>query len=200
MSQLNDPQIRAAYHQRRLARHHANPDVVVVDELGIQHGRCRADIAVINGHLAGFEIKSDVDSLMRLQAQVDGYNAVFDRVSLVVTERHLSHAEGLIPDWWGLVSASQGSRGAIHFSTVRRARRNDLVDDFAVAQLIWREEAKEILLGLGMDERELRGNRATLYGHLLNRLSSHELRDAVRQKMKNRQAWRGPSSPSSSGG
>lgn len=200
MTQLNDPQIRAAYHRQRLVRHHADPNAVVVDELGIQHGRCRADIAVINGHLAGIEIKSDVDSLMRLRAQVDGYNAVFDRVSLVVTERHLSHAEGLVPEWWGLVSASRGSRGAIHFLTIRRPRRNDLVEDLAVAQLIWREEAREILLGLGMEERELRGNRATLYGYLLNRLSSHELRDAVRQKMKSRREWRGPSSPSPNGG
>ena len=121
---MNDLQIRTAYHRRRLWRHHADPSTLVVDELGLQHGKCRADIAVVNGHLIGHEIKSDIDSLDRLSSQVDGYNAVFDRVSVVVTERHLKGAISLVPEWWGVVAAAQGSRGGIHFTTIgQRVKR-----------------------------------------------------------------------------
>ncbi len=63
---MNDPEIRRAYHRLRLARHHRDPNTLVVDELGLQHGESRADIAVVNGHLLGVEIKSDVDTLIAL--------------------------------------------------------------------------------------------------------------------------------------
>ncbi len=190
---LNDREMRAAYHRKRLRQFHVNPAAVVVDELGLQHGKCRADIAVVNGHLAGYEIKSDLDSLTRLYSQVDGYSAVFDRVTLVVTERHLQQATELIPKWWGLVSTHRGSRGGIHFDTVRRARRNPQVDDFCVAQLLWREEVKDILAGLGVEEKQLRGNRAELYGLLVSRLKARDLRECVRARMKSRLDWRCPS-------
>jgi hypothetical protein len=180
---LDDSQMRAAYHRKRLKRHHSDSSTVVVDELGLQHGKFRADIAVVNGHLAGFEIKSDVDQLTRLSSQVDGYGAVFDRVTLIVTDRHLRRAAELVPNWWGLVTTHRGPRGGIHFTTARQARRNPQVDDFCVAQL----------LDLGVDGAQLRGNRATLYGLLVSRLNSRELRARVRQKMKTRPDWRCPS-------
>lgn len=189
---LNDSQMRAAYHRKRLQRHHSDPAAVVVDELGLQHGRFRADIAVVNGHLAGYEIKSDFDRLDRLSAQVDGYGAVFDRITLIATSKHLEEAVALVPEWWGLVSTQQGPRGGIRFATIRQARRNPDVNDLCVAQLLWREEAREILLHLGTEERQLRGNRAALYGLLVSRVSSRELRERVREKMKSRSDWRCP--------
>jgi len=63
---MNDAGIRRNLHCKKLRRHHVDPDTLVVDELGLKHGKCRADIAVINGHLMGYEIKSDDDSLRRL--------------------------------------------------------------------------------------------------------------------------------------
>ena len=195
-SAMNDYQIRAALHRRRLSRHHRDPHTLVLDELGLQHGKCRADIALVNGHLVGIEIKSDVDSLYRLSTQVESYNAVFDRISLVLTRCHLEAAVPLVPEWWGLVLAKKGPRGGIDFTTIRRAQRNAGVDDFSVAQLLWRDEAKEILLELGLEERELRGNRTALYRQLLDRLSSSELRGCVRHKLKCRPEWRDHERPS----
>ena len=189
---LDDHHIRIAYHNKRLRKHHTNPATVVVDELGLQHGRFRADIAVVNGHLAGFEIKSDFDSLSRLASQAEGYSSVFDRVTLVLTGRHAVEAKSLIPDWWGLVSARRGTRGGIHFVTTRPCSRNPAVNNICVAQLLWREEAREILLGLGVEERSLRGNRQSLYEQLVSQLSTRELREQVRQKMKSRSDWRRP--------
>jgi len=190
---LNDGQMRAAYHRQCLRRWHADSGTLVVDELGLQHGRIRADIAVVNGHLAGFEIKSDFDRLDRLPSQVDGYSAVFDRATLIATPRHLERAEALIPGWWGLVEASQGPCGGVRFATRRRARHNPSVDDFSVAQLLWRTEAQEVLMDLGVEPRALRGNRASLYRLLVSRLSSRELRERVRERMKSRPEWRCPS-------
>jgi len=73
---MNDLEIRGSFHRKKLRLQHAHVDTLVVDELGLNHGECRADIAVINGHLVGYEIKSNKDSLRRLEGQVNSYNAV----------------------------------------------------------------------------------------------------------------------------
>lgn len=190
MHRLNDQQIRFAYHSKCLRKHHTDSETVVVDELGLQHGRFRADIAVVNGHLAGFEIKSDFDRLIRLHSQVEGYSSVFDRVTLILTDKHAAKATSLIPEWWGLVCVRRGPRGGIHFATTRPCRTNPVVNSICVAQLLWREEAREILLELGVEEHKLRGNRQSLYEQLVGQLSTRQLRERVREKMKSRSDWR----------
>src|SRR4051812_32014446 len=71
MSPSTDSEIRAALHRKALrAFHHCN-DTLVIDELGIAHAKARIDVAVINGCLHGFEIKSAADTLTRLPRQLE---------------------------------------------------------------------------------------------------------------------------------
>lgn len=189
---MNDSQIRASFHQKCLRKHHRDPSTLVVDELGLRHGKCRADIAVINGHLIGYEIKSDVDSLRRLSDQIDSYNAVFDRVSAVVAECHLSEAVAMLPEWWGVISVREGQCGTTHFESIRRSKQNIHVDDYAIAQLLWRNEAQEILVNLGIHGKQLQEKRSNLYGYIVNELDSSELRKTVKQYLMKRTNWRHP--------
>jgi hypothetical protein len=79
---------------------HSETPTVILHELKIPRPSARVDIAVVNGELSAFEIKSDVDSLFRLPRQVLSFDSVFDRVSLVTTEKHLQRARAVIPRWW----------------------------------------------------------------------------------------------------
>ena len=189
-TEMKDTLIRRGIHRKLLRKHHACTGTLVVDELGIKHGRRRADIAVIGGHLNGFEIKSDKDSLCRFEGQVRVYNAVFDHATLVTTQRHMAKAQMMIPEWWGIILCSMGARGAVKFRTVRRARRNPSVDLISVAELLWRDEAQTVLRGRGAPERLLREQRSVLYDHLVNSLSAADLRRTVRECLKNRRNWR----------
>ncbi len=190
---MNDLQIRTSFHKKCLRKHHFDSSTIVVDELGLRHGKCRADIAIINGHLIGYEIKSDVDSLRRLDGQIASYNAVFDRVFVIVAERHLNEAIAMLPEWWGIISVTEGQRGAVNFKTVRRPKRNTCVDNYAVAQLLWRNEAREILENLGIHGKQLREKRANLYIRIVSRLDSSELRATIREYLMKRINWRHPS-------
>jgi len=189
---MNDAQIRCYFHSKKLRRYHADPDTLVVDELGLKHGSCRADIAVINGQLIGYEIKSDDDSLRRLAEQVDTYSAVFDRATVVVGGRHLKNVNKRTPRWWGITAAVKGQRGAIHFETVRQAGLNPSADEFAVAQLLWRNEAEEELAKRGVAGRILRQKRSVLYRELVDLLDAPELRNVVRERLKSRTDWKRP--------
>lgn len=189
---MNDSLIRKYFHAKKLWRHHANEDTLVLDELGLLHGKSRADIAVINGHLAGFEIKSNDDSLARLDEQVEAYSAVFDRATVVVGTRHATAVQGMIPHWWGLTVCTQGQRGAVHFETVRKTETNKNVDPVSVARLLWHNEAADILSQKNVSPRLLRRPRAVLYESLADMLDINELRKMVRTCLKNRKTWRCP--------
>jgi hypothetical protein len=128
-----------------LRRHHSSAGTLVLDELGLMHGACRADIAIVNGRLVGYEIKSEKDSLYRLKNQITAYDAVFDSIAIIVSERHRSTVLRCVPKHWGIVLSKQGKRGAIHFTKERKPRQNPRVNPMSVAQLLWRNEVVEIL-------------------------------------------------------
>lgn len=191
-SRLNDRKVRGSLHQKVLRRHHVRSDTLVIDELGLNHGRYRADVAVINGHLIGFEIKSDEDTLARLEEQIRAYDAVFDRSTAVVGRRHVSKAMTTLPKWWGVMMADLGPRGAVRFKSIRQATRNRSVNPFSVAQLLWRDEAETILVERGAPRRLLRQPRAALYKELTSVLPLADLQEKVRDCLRSRRNWRRP--------
>jgi hypothetical protein len=193
---MNDIEIRQNFHKKRLRRQHAQKDTLVIDELGLNHGKCRADIAVVNGQFVGYEIKSNNDSLRRLEEQVKSYNAVFDKVSIIVGDRYIKSIQNYIPEWWGVIVSIKGPRGAVNFNIVREAQTNKNIDPISIAQLLWRNEAAEILFQKKLPPKILRQPRDVLYEQLADLLTTNELRKIVRDYLKKRRNWRCPVSPS----
>ena len=70
---LGDSDIRAVPRSSLFFKHLDEADTVVIEELGLCRGQVRVDVAVVNGLLHGYEIKSDRDSLRRLGVQVEVY-------------------------------------------------------------------------------------------------------------------------------
>ena len=162
MRRLRDSDIRQAAYRRLLTHARACPDTLVIDELGLDHGNCRIDIAVINGHIRGVEIKAEADTLERLPRQVAAYGEVVDKALLIVDPKHLASAMTMVPDWWGIMVAERGATQGVRFRRVRPERANKGIDPLILARLLWRPEAQAILRSLGVSERELRAPRATL--------------------------------------
>jgi hypothetical protein len=196
---MNDALIRENFHRKVLRRHHSATDVLVLDEFGLMHGKCRADIALVNGRLIGYEIKSDQDSLDRLEEQVAAYSAVFDRATLVVGERHAKSARSLVPRWWGVVVGHQRSVHEVSFKTLRSAELNRGVKPYALAQLLWSNEARALLEELGEPPKVCRQRRSVLYERLVDLLSLAELRRRVTRCLKMRKDWRSSVPPVPSG-
>jgi hypothetical protein len=187
---MNDPSIRKAVHSRIVKYHYNSPNSLVVDELGILHGKSRIDIAVINGSIHGYEIKSEEDHLSRLAGQVVSYNAVFDKLTLIVAEKHFKKALTSIPGWWGVIVACKGKRGGIKLERHKNAKTNQNIDPISVAKLLWRAEAVDLLASSGCSGRDLSGNRLTLYQRIVDRFSLGELQFFVRKALKERVNWR----------
>jgi hypothetical protein len=186
---MRDRDVRNALH-RALRASHDDPNTLVLDELGLRHGRCRVDVAVVNGSLHGYELKSDSDTLLRLPFQVETYGKVLDKATLVVGERHASNAIPDLPEWWGVKVAISGPRGGIVFQNYRPACVNSDIEPIALAELLWKAEVTEILLSLGFTGAVLRKPRAFQYELLADALVIDELRHTVRNCLKARENWR----------
>lgn len=187
---LRDSDVRHAAYGRLLIHAQACPDTLVIDELGLDHGGCRIDIAVINGHIRGIEIKAEADTLARLPRQVAAYGDVVDKASLIVAPKHLEPAMAIVPNWWGIIVAERGVTRGVKFRRIRPERVNKGVDPLILARLLWRPEAQAILRELGVLERELRAPREALYQMLVTKMPLRRLARTVRETLKVRTMWR----------
>lgn len=196
---MNDAQMRIATKQALFIQHLGDAETVIFEELGVQHGFSRIDLAVVNGELQGFELKSDKDTLARLPEQIESYGRVFDRVTLVVGERHLRRAADIVPDWWGIRVARTES-GKLQFSDFKHAMRNPSPDPACIVALLWREEALNCLEELGVAAGLRSKPRRDIYSILVKETNLDLLCHKVRMCLKQRANWRSGATRLSCGG
>ncbi|MCA9627891.1 MAG: sce7726 family protein [Myxococcales bacterium] len=181
---LRDADIRPALRSSLLGKHADEADTVIVEELGVCRGRVRVDLAVVNGTLHGYEIKSDRDSLRRLEGQVDIYSKVLDRATLIASARHLDEATELLPSWWGVQRVELGARGMPRFRVVRRERKNPSRDARALVELLWLDDALALLEEHGA-ARGVRGKpRWAVWDRVCEVLDIDVIAGAVRATLK----------------
>jgi len=175
ISQTNDLMIRTLLRGILEEKHSKDNKVRIIEELGVHHGNARVDIAVVNGIMHGYEIKSDLDTLLRLPEQIEVYNSVFDKMTL-------------------------DENGVVTFNTIREEETNEDQNKLSVAKLLWREEALGILEE--MDEANgLRSKpRDLIYSKLSTVLDQETLGKKVRETIFFRTAWRSESPLMSYGG
>lgn len=170
-------------------KYRSDPDTVIIEELGLCQGISRVDIAIVNGSIHGFEIKSDQDTLKRLPGQVEIYSRSLDEVTLVVGSKHLKEAMNLVPKWWGIITAKE-TEETTNLSMRRKRKPNPSPDPFAIVQLLWREEVFQALEERGLHRGLASKPRTVLWNKLAECLSFEELGSLVRFTLKSRGNWR----------
>lgn len=180
---LRDSDIRPALRQLVQELEADSPNSVVIEELGLNMGAVRVDVAVVNGIMHAYEIKSDFDSLRRLSRQAAHYGKCFDRVSLVFGPKHLELARKAVPSWWGLMRVMPGENGPI-IRTVRKGRQNPGREARALIELLWREETLALLEHKGAAKGMRSKPREVLWDRAAEILALEEISDAVRAHLK----------------
>lgn len=189
MTSMLDADVRRALHAALLELHRDElSSTMFVDEFDLC-GRARCDVAVFNGAVSGYELKSASDSLRRLPGQVQTYSQVLDFATLVVADSHAEQAAQLVPDWWGYIVAVWEDDGVV-LQSRRRAMPNPSPDPGSIALLLWRDEALAELQRRGLDRGRRSWPRARLCAALAAELEVDELRAAVRTRLKAREGWR----------
>lgn len=187
---MGDQEIRYALHTKWIApKYLQEPQARAVDELVLLQGKHRVDVAVLHDEFHAFEIKSANDTLERLPAQQACYSKVFDRITLVIDERHVEEAVKIVPKNWGLIAVSKrGDEPSM--DEIWPARRNFDQDALFLSQLLWREEAIAVLAERNLVRGFRSKPRRVLWRAVAEKIPLHELRVAVREKLKARTDWR----------
>lgn len=186
---MKDIDIRKALFEGALKQHQNEPDTRIVEELGLNHGQARIDVAVVNGVIHGFEIKSQKDTLDRLPLQLPVYSSSLDYVTLVVHESHVKKACDIIPRWWG-VQVVKGSAENVTFHKRRSSKPNPAINLLYLLRLLWRSEAYQILVEAGITRGYKSKSKELIYDKILKTLAPDDVGAKVRSALKQRENWR----------
>lgn len=105
-------------------------------------GRCKADLVILNGTATAYEIKSERDSLNRLERQLQAYRQVFAKVYVIAGENHVDEIFGTVPPDVGILKLHDRYR----ISELREAEdRAERTSSSAIFDAIRLTEAKQIL-------------------------------------------------------
>ena len=155
----------------KLAEIFKNKDYVAAFEVKAKSSR--ADFLVINGHTKCFEIKSQIDTLYRLEKQTKDYGDVFEFNTAVIDKKHLKAVSLLIPEYYGIWYFS-GAKKIMH----REARLSPCLNHKAQLNLFTKKELKKYFGGEG--DLELIMN--TFSGEQINQ----KLKDALKARYNQR--------------
>jgi hypothetical protein len=188
---MGDADVRRVLRDQLDRSYASDGSTVIVEELGLCRGTVRVDIAVINGTLKGYEIKSAQDTLRRLPVQAATYNRVFDTMTIVVADRHLRAAETMIPNWWGIqIVTAHDSSSPLVIEHARGESANLGVDPSSLVQLLWRDEVLELLGQMNWSKSLRSKPRRVLWEVLARTAPLSELKDMVLTRLKSRSRWR----------
>ncbi|MFK8251970.1 sce7726 family protein [Ancylobacter terrae] len=117
---LREPHIKAAVIDALFKEGFVDDDAVLISELPVAGWSRRADLVLANGRLIAFEIKSQADSLQRLEAQVKAYQGVMEGVTVVADPRHAHEILKAADSTVGVFQIEAGSDGAAQITLLRK--------------------------------------------------------------------------------
>ena len=162
----------------------------IIEELGIDHGAVRADVVAISeGFMHGYEIKSDKDNLMRLNHQINAYNKVFDKITLVVGKKHIIECISIVPEWWGIQLATEEDNN-IRIYNIRTPKKHKEQSSVSIARLLWRQEALDILKEQEHDKGVRSKPREYIYERMSHTLEQQEIKNKAISAFRFRNDWR----------
>lgn len=182
---MRELDVRKVLNKEIIGMFHDDPETLIINEFGVCQGKAIVDVAVINGNIHGFEIKSASDNLERLPSQLELYNKVLETMTIVSSENHIEQVEQIVPKWWGILKANQNKDG-IYIEQIRKRGLNPGIDPYSLAQLLWHDEALEILEENEMADGIRSKPRRYIWLALANNIPLPELSQIVRDKLKQR--------------
>ncbi|GJM30949.1 MAG: hypothetical protein DHS20C17_35840 [Cyclobacteriaceae bacterium] len=119
-------------------------------------GNCKADYVILNGTATVYEIKSERDTLSRLERQIAAYMKVFAKVNVIVGENHIDSVFNLVPKEVGVLKLSNR-----HQITTLQEGKNvpERTCPATIFEAIQLKEAKIILEDFGVEVRNVPNTR-----------------------------------------
>lgn len=136
---------KAALTHKILLGKHSLHTASMINEFRV--GECKADVAILNGTATVYEVKSERDSLARLERQIRAYARVFAKVYVIASESHIRAVLNSVPESVGILCLNRRHQ----ISTLREALdQPEQTSPEAIFDAIRTEEARLILSSCGI--------------------------------------------------
>ena len=159
----------------------------IIEEMGIENGTARIDLAVISDRLSGYEIKSDFDNALRLVNQIHSYNRVFEHICIVTGPLSGIAIERILPSWWGIIRAERGEDGSLKLNEVRPPVSNKHRDVYSLLTLFKRDELNALATRYGVAKKIINGAKQSLIDALATIIpldaANHEATQAIKSRV-----------------
>jgi hypothetical protein len=164
---------------------HAHDDSIqVLEEMRIENGAARIDMAVIADSICGYEIKSDFDNTSRLFNQIHSYNRTFDLIYIVTGPESAKMLNGCLPSWWGVLHGERDEEGAVHLKELKQPAPNSSRDPFSLLMLLKREELNDLAKHQQLSPKTIKGTKFNLLDSMASSIPLDEISHFVTHQLK----------------
>lgn len=184
---LNDNGVRNLLIDELNNKYKNDPDTRIINELGINNGESRVDVAVVNGIIHGYEIKSDFDTLARLPRQMAYYNKLFQRMTIVSSRKYYQQVYELVPKWWGIKIISHDGMRLIE---KRKGRKQSAQDKDSLLRLLWKKDLEDFIDVMGYPKRMKKLKKHQLLEVFSEEADVYTIQQHVYKSLKTRENWR----------
>ncbi|AEX53751.1 phage protein [Rahnella aquatilis CIP 78.65 = ATCC 33071] len=158
-------------------------NATLINEMVVANWSRRVDLAIANGHLQAFEIKSDFDTLKRLDGQLATFTSRFEKVTVVCSSRFTYEVTKKVQPDVGIIEFSNTIRG-VKFKVVQRGRLSNINNKRVFLGFLLKKELAKILL-----ENEIytqNGSSRSYLENLAENISLAKIRDFTLRAIKTR--------------
>lgn len=117
-------------------------DEVTIFEMKVKNSRI--DIGRINGSSYVYEIKTELDSLNKLEKQLRDYSEVFEYINIVIHPKHLKRCKNIIPEFCGIITYETNPKEC-KFINVKKAKKNPLINSCTQIQTLTSKDLEYII-------------------------------------------------------
>lgn len=176
---LGDKEIRFALIER--LKKASNSPKAILEELRVHNGNAIADVVAVYKDLHCYEIKSDKDSIERVEKQAKYYDLVFRKTTLVTTEKHAARATKYTPDHWGIVVV-RINEGNVSFIPKRKAELSPAFNKQLALLTLWKSELTALAEPISSSNLT-KLSRKTLAEMLANNLSDLKISQDISKQL-----------------
>ncbi|PEK69621.1 sce7726 family protein [Bacillus pseudomycoides] len=185
---LRDRDVRKKLLQLLQLQYGKDEQTRIINELGMDFGASRVDVAVVNGILHGYEIKSESDNLNRLPRQMSYYNRLFEQMTIVVDESHYQEIINIVPPWWGIMLVKK-KKNDFQLVPKREGRKNNSQEKEILLKLLWKRELEKFIDVFHYPKRMKRLRKDKLVEQFQEQ-ELYAIREFVYHALKVRENWR----------
>lgn len=156
-------------------------DEVTFFEMNVN--KSRVDLGRVNGKSLAYEIKTELDTVYRLEKQINDYMKVFEYVNIITHKTHTKKIIDLVPQICGIIEY-RFNEGNCSFRTLRKAKKNNEIEAKVQIDNLSSEDLRRLLVSSGYknppNTREEREN--LIYTHFKEK----EINELFKIAIKNR--------------